>query len=322
MAVAEAEMLAAFKQRVQTEGVAATVLRTPAQSAIAALAQLQTALAQTISTIAAVPLGPFYLGGSCDYDCFIGICVKTYNWSWTLDFENIRSPMQNAVQQLSGAASQYTSAFGPARDWLKATLPQFSTVFAAQAQTIIQTNAAITQAGGNATPAQIQTVQAAFQAISSGLALGHGAMDDAASAVAQFTGELQAIESGLTSLLGNMQSSMDSWVANTQNNFVNGMDCGQGDADNQINGAVTVFNVSVSIIRNNLGQVNTVSQNLTTALSQFVGVMVNISDQYTNIEGQIGQAQGFPAGAIQDLHLDVASSEWQQLAQFAAQNIQ
>jgi hypothetical protein len=322
MALADVEMIAAFKRRVAAEGVAATVLRTPAQDAIAAFAQLQTQLTATTNAIQTVNLGPFQLGGSCDYDCFIGICIHTQNWSWTLDFDSIRGPLQGAVRQVRGAAGQYDQAFGPARDWLKTTLPQFSSTFAAQAQAILSTNAAIMSAGGKATPAQIQTVSQAFQAISSGLTAGHAAMDGAAGAVAQFTNVLQAVEGNVSSLLSNMQSSINTGVKNAQDNLINQLNCGQGDADNQINGAIAMFNVSVSVIQNNLGAVNGVTQTLTNALKEFVGTLVNISDQYTNVEQQIGQAQGFPAGAIQDLHLDIAASEWQQLAQYASQNIQ
>lgn len=311
-----------FRARLQVEPVVATILRSPAQNALASIAQLQSDIPTTSTTINTVNLGPFSLGGSCDYDCFIGICVKTYHWSWNLDFSGIRPPLQQSVQQVSDAAGAFTSAFAPARDWLKNTLPQFSSDFAAQASTILATNAAIMQAGGVATAAQIATVQAAFADITAGLSNGQNQMAGAISAVAQFVNQLSAIEGELSPFLSSMQQSMNDSVTNTQNNFVNGMDCGQGDADNQINVAKAMFNTSVAIIQASFGTLANDTSAVDSATSQFVAALVTILDQYQNVAQQVTTAGSYPAGVIQDLHLDIAANEWTQLAQYAQTNIQ
>lgn len=311
-----------FLKLLETRVPIATILRSPAQDAIAAIAKLQSDLSAASGVINSVPLGPFNLGGSCDYDCFLGICIHTFGWTWPLDFGGIRGPLQNAIAAVIGASNQWTTAFAPARDWLKGTLPQFSTDFTNQASIILTTNAAIQAAGGVATPAQIAAVKASFADIAAGLGAGRSQMSVAASAIVDFTESLGNTEGELSPFLANMQASMDDQVANMQNNFINSMPCGAGDADGQINNAVATFNSSVATVQASFTQLNNDTTAAATAMEQFVGTIENIIDQYGLVAGQISSAQTFPSGPIQNLHLDIAANEWTQLASYAQQNIQ
>jgi hypothetical protein len=298
-----------------------TVLQTPATQCIADLAKLQTDLSTASSVISGINLGPFQLGGSCDYDCFIGICIHTCNWSWKLDFTNVREPLQDAVAQLTQAAGQFGTAFEPTRAWLKTTLPQFSTDFATQAKVILDTNASI-PTGGNPTPAQVQAVQSAFQAIVDGLGTGQQQMNGATEAMAQFNLLISAKETMLGELGANIQASIDDWIQKTQNDFVSGLPCGGGDADNQVNNAVNTFNSSFAYMQGYFTQVAQDGQAVAIATDQFVGTLTNIQAQYADVLQQVKAAQGYPASVIQNLHLDIAQNEWAQLAQFAAEQIQ
>jgi hypothetical protein len=298
-----------------------TVLRTPAQQAIAAIAQFQTDLAQAVTVIDAASLGPFDLGGSCDYDCFLGICIHTYDWTWPLDFTNVRTPLENEAANLSQAAGQFDAAFGPTRQWLITTLPAFSADFATQAEAILAINAQIGP-GGQATPAQLAAVQAAFQQIIAGLGTGHDQMYSAIAAMGQFNGVVVASENALTSLGASLQANIDGWVQSSQNTFAGSMPCGGDDFDNQVNSAVSTLNSSFATMQGNFSLVALDGQAVATATEQCVGAMNNIQAQYQDVLGQVDTADSYPAGAIQNLHLDVAQSEWTALSQYAVQELQ
>jgi hypothetical protein len=304
------------------QGPVATILDSPFQDAVAAIAQLQTDMTSSISVINAANLGPYNLGGSCDYDCILGVCWKTYHWNWPLDFQYLRVPLQGAVQQVGNAASQFDSAFQPARNWLKVTLPQFSADFTNQTNTILTTNAAIVAAGGRATAAQIATLQAAFADIINGLNVGQQQMQTATSAMGDFNNQLNACVSELSEVTSQQQSYIDNWMSTTWNNFVGSMDCGSSDADNQVNGAIGTFNTAIAQIQTSFNTLQSDGNAVATAVDQLVGTFTNINDQYGLVAGQISQSQSYPAGAISDLHLDIAANEWNQLAQYAQQNIQ
>jgi hypothetical protein len=305
-----------------SQGPTATILSSPFQDAVAAIAQLQVDLGTSLATINAANLGPYNLGGSCDYDCVLGICWRTMSWSWPLDFQNLRGPLQAAAQQVAAAANQFTAAFEPARNWLKVTLPQFSADFTAQSQTILATNAAIVAAGGQATPAQVATLQAAFADILNGITAGKQQMNTAISAMGDFNNQLAACETQLGQITAQQQSSIDAWIQLTWNDFVNGMECGQDDAQNQVNAAIATFNGAIGQVAASFGTLGNDGNAVSTAAEQLAGTFANINDQYGLVAGQIGQAQSYPAGAIADLHLDIAANEWAQLAQYAQANIQ
>jgi hypothetical protein len=310
------------KENTIEQGPIATVLNSPFQDAITALAQLQTDLGASIAVINGANLGPYNLGGSCDYDCILGVCWKTYHWNWPLDFQYLRQPLQGAVQQVGQAAGQFDSAFQPARNWLKVTLPQFSADFTAQANTILATNAAIQASGGTATADQIATLQAAFADIIAGIGNGQQQMQTAIQAMADFNQELGGCEEELGQVTSQQQSAIDNWINTTWNNFVGGMDCGQSDADNQVNGAIATFNGAIAAIQTSFNTLAADGSAVSNATAELVGVFANINDQYGLVAGQISESQAYPAGPLADLHLDIAESEWTQLAQYAQQNIQ
>lgn len=311
-----------FRVRLQTEPVMSTILRTPATNALAAIAQLQADIVSSAAAVRNANLGPFELSGSCDYDCFIGICMKTYEWSWPLDFSEIRPDLQQAVAELSNAAGQFGGAFASSREWLKGTLQQFSAEFTQQAQIIISSNQQIMQAGGTPNMLLVMKVMAAFETITDGLEAGQAQMAQATQAAAQFVQTLSGIESGLSPMLASLQTSINAGVNNAQTNFINSMSCGQGDASVQIATAIATFNVSIATIQNSF---NTLSNDIgafQNSNGQFVSSLVSLLDQYKNVASQVNIAGQYPAGAIQDLHLDIAANEWAQLAQYAVANIQ
>ncbi len=311
-----------FRVRLQTEPVMSTILRTPATNALAAIAQLQADIVSSAAAVRTANLGPFELSGSCDYDCFIGICMKTYSWSWPLDFSEIRPDLQQAVAELSNAAGAFGGAFASSREWLKGTLQQFSAQFTQQAQIIITTNQQIMQAGGTPNMLLIMKVMVAFETITDGLEAGQAQMAQATQAAAQFVQTLSGIESGLSPLLASLQGSINAGVNHAQTNFINSMSCGQGDASVQIAAAIATFNVSIATIQNSF---NTLSNDIgafQNSNGQFVSSLVSLLDQYKNVASQVNIAGQYPAGAIQDLHLDIAANEWAQLAKYAVANIQ
>lgn len=305
----------------ESQGPVGTILASPFQSAIAALAKLQADLGSSISVIDAANFGPYNLGGSCSYDCVI-VCWKTYDWSWKLDFENLRGPLTDIVQNLGASASQFAAAFQPARLWLKGILPQFSANFQAQAQTIEQLNAAIIAQGGVPTVLQIVQLRKAFGEIINGINIGEQQMRIAISAMVEFNQQLSGYTTALTAVTTEEKNSITNWINTTWNNFVNQMECGQSDAQNQVNQAISTFTTAIGQVQTSFQVLQSDGDAVATAIEQLVGTFANINDQYGLVAGQIGESQSYPAGPIANLHLNIAAEEWAQLAQYAQQNIQ
>jgi hypothetical protein len=318
---ANAPTVARYEHTVE-QGPVATVLGNPFEAAISAIARLQTDMKSSIWAIDGANLGPYDLGGSCAYDCVLGVCWKKYHWSWKLDFQYLRGPLQSSVQQVGNAAGQFESAFQPTRLWLTVTLPQFSADFANQSKTILATNRAIVAAGGTATPTQISTLQAAFADITNGVKAGQQQLNTAISAMGDFNRQLTACVSQLSQVTSQQRSAIDNWLNTTWKNFVGGMDCGQGDAGIQVTGALATFNGAIGQIQSSFGTLQADGNAVATAVDLLVGTFANIADQYGLVAGQIGQSQSYPSGPIANLHLDIAASEWAALAQYARQNIQ
>jgi enamine deaminase RidA (YjgF/YER057c/UK114 family) len=117
------------------------------------------------------------------------------------------------------------------------------------------------------------------------------------------------------------QSQVTTWINTSWPSLCGSLSCGQGDATNQLNSALGNLNTTFASINTAVSTLQIDVVALTTACESLTDALLVVSDQFSLVAGQIADSKGYPAGAIAELHLDIAMSEWNQLQQYVEQNL-
>lgn len=297
-----------------------------AKGAIDKLKQLPGSVQKVREVVKAANFGPFAISGSCSYNwvwyCF-GTNCTTFSWGWKFpNYAWLRGALDQRYQNIQSVSSQFDGRFSPVKSWLLNTLPGFSQQFDTTATRMQAEDATIRKAG--ATPAEIEkatlNILQALDQTTGSLHQGLDQLKAGTSGLAifnrQLSGTFQTIEStraGMEQMIGNDEKTM--------NQTLGGWPCGVDDARSGYNGIKTT-------VRSQFQNVVTAGQNFGLNSSQtdqsvsiILGRVLSLQNSYQNVLNNLRQAQITPAGAVQQLRLNVTVAAWRDLATYARQQL-
>lgn len=318
-----AALLAALLQAPAAAAQGQDVDFAPAKEAISKLKQLPGAVQGVQGAVKGTNFGPFNLSGSCGYKCFIGICLYDFNWRWSPDFSWLKSDLVNRYNQVGIISSQFPAHFAPVREWLVVTLPQFSQQFDEAAARLAKAEAVVTDP--KATPAQIaaakQEIVQLLDQLNARLQQGADQLRGAVSSLSGFNQQL----TGSMNQVENARLDMERMVSGAQsylNKEAGGWPCGAGDVQGQYNNVQqTVRGQYDNVVKVAQATGITASQ-ADQSVSLILGTVLNLRTRYQGVLDKLHAAQVTPAGAVQELRLNVAAAAWRDLASYARQQLQ
>jgi hypothetical protein len=275
--------------------------------------------------VKATNFGPFAISGSCGYNWKVYCFGNCNNWNWWWKFPNytwLQTSLDQQYQNIQSVSSQFDGRFSPVKSWLLNTLPGFSQQFDATAARIQADDETIRRPG--TPPEEIERAkQDILQALDQMTGSLHQGTDQLRAGTAglssfnqQLNGALQTIENtrnGMEGMLSRDEKSM--------NETVGGWPCGADDARNGYNGVRTT-------VRTQFQNVVTAGQNFGLYSSQtdqsvsvILGRVLNLQNSYQNVLANLRAARITPAGAVQQLRLNVAGAAWRDLAAYARQQL-
>jgi hypothetical protein len=292
----------------------------PVREAIAELRRFPTAVESVTSHIQASSFGPFHLGGSCDYSCFIGICFKTYNWSWSPDFSWLKDDLGRRYTYVSDVSRQFDGSFAPVRSWLVGTLPQFSAQLDAAAVRMQTAEGVIID------PASSPEAKAAARgeierSIAEVLGLLERSTTDLRGGVSSMSGYNQRLTEALRNV-ENSRAGMEHMLSQAQgvlDPFASGMPCDDGAARGGYDAIKNAVRGQFDGVLRAAEQAGVTAGRSDHAVSLILGSVLNVQNQYQGVLQKLRAAEISPPGAVQQLRLNVATAAWRDLAAYAQQ---
>jgi hypothetical protein len=278
------------------------------KQAIVRMKALPASVQQVIAVIQKTNFGPFKLSGKCGYDshwyCF-GNCWD-YTWSW--EFPNytwLKTNLEVSYNHVRDQAAQFDQAFSPVKSWMTSSLPDISR--------------------------QMDLASSHMQS---------GKAADVKDAITQLDTQLNGsggrLETGLKTLSGfnqtmntliqraNSRAVMESVLqrdAADLNTKVATMPCGADDVRSQYQ------NVQNGI-RSQFDQVAQAGQNFGVTSSQtdqdvsiILGTVLAARGSIDGVLKNLQNATVTPVVAVQQLRLKVVAAQWQELSDFARQQL-
>ena len=293
-----------------------------ASQAVAALGQLQQNL-QAMQGAMGGSLGPYHLETQCTW-CSerewwgFGLCTReTTRRQWTdIDFNWTRQRIAALTGQASAQVNDFAGAYAPARAWLRG-VPGFNAMFQQAADTMLQVRQEIAAGTGPSDAQKARTTQA-LQQIVAGL---QGSRQQLAAGTGALTAYLQrqsSLREQIRDAIGGAdRSANDAWNSYKQNTSTWQCQDGLAERFTQIKGE---FTASTQRITGAYQGVDASSRAVEQALATMTGTLVSAQGSYQSVLDQLQAAQSDLLGSfIEKLHLDVAKRQWQQLADYAAQ---
>lgn len=279
-----------------------------AKEGIGRLKGLPGSVQQVLVVINGTNFGPFAMNGRCEYDwrwyCF-GNC-RYYQWSWQFpNYTWLKTDLAAKYERVRNQASQFDGAFSPVKTWLVQSLPEIgkqmeSASTRMQSGDAASVKAAITQLDGelNASAGRLELGFKSLSVFNKGL---NGLLEQAGSRDAM-EGVINRDQEGLNRKLAEYP-------------------CGADDARNKYN------NIRDSV-RNQFLQVEQAGQKFGVTSAQtdkdvsiVLGTLLATRGSVASVLKNLQNASVTPAGAIQQLRLKVVAGQWQELSDYARQQL-
>lgn len=286
---------------------------------LAALATLKAGCASTVTAVAAAPLGPYHLQGSCTYGC----CGKE-GWYGNPDFRNVNANLTAGVAGLD-ITGPYGNAFAPAGAWAGTDLLNFDTTLRGSLATITVIDKAIGP-GGHATPQQSQELAAAFAQALAVLQNSQAEANQALSKLASYLSWVAPSVNSLPNMAASLQRNVTAWNTAAENNLIAKMNCGTGDIAEQFNAMQSAVNGIFSAWAPPFSTVNGQFQAALSAADVVPGVFISLQSDDGAVVRALTTAQGFaPGNQLRTMWVNIAEKSWAKLvasatAQLVARN--
>ena len=279
-----------------------------AKQAIVRMKALPASVQQVIVVIKATNFGPFKLSGKCGYDshwyCF-GNCWD-FTWSWEFPNYNwLKTNLEGSYNRVRDQAARFDQAFSPVKTWLTASLPDISRQMELASSRV---------ASGKASD-----VKDALAQLDTQLKGGSGRLEAGLTT-------LSAFNKTMTDLLqaANSRDTMESVIkrdADALNNKVSTYPCGADDARNQyktVQNSVRGQFDNVAQAGRNFGVTSVQTDN---DVSIVLGTLLATRGSVDGVLKNLQNATLTPVAAVQQLRLKVVAAQWQELSDFARQQL-
>lgn len=300
---------------------------TGAKAAIVNLKQMPASVGRLQTLIQSTYYGPFEISGSCDYDkqwyC-LGMACKTFNWRWTFpNYTWIKNSMAASYGDVSAVSQQFDSRFAPVRTWMLTSLPQFSQLL--DQENPVMANAGRIAADANSSPQDIALakveVLASLDRIANGLQPGIQQLNQGISSMANFNSQLnQSLQR-----VNDLRTGLDGVIASDKqqmNARLGDYPCGDGDARAKYSGIENQVNDQFQGVLAAAQSFGLTSQAADNDVSIILGIVLNFQNRYQGVSQALRLAQISPAGAVQQLRIDVVAASWREFAQYALTQFQ
>jgi hypothetical protein len=294
----------------------------PAKAAIDSLKQLPASVARVQQVIQGTSYGPFEISGSCGYDkqwyC-LGMACKTFNWWWKFpNYTWFKDSLSSRYGQVSSTSGQFDTSFAPVRNWMKTSLPQFSqqldreNVILTTAEQVVMNPASAPEAVARAKA----DIAASLNRILAGLQPGVQQLNEGISSLSNFNSQLNQTLNGVNDL----RSSLDQVVASDKASMdkkLGDYPCGDDDARSKYQEVENMVTGQFQNVQSAAQSFGVTSNQTDTAVSLILGTVLTLQTRYQGIAQALNRAQISPAGAVQQLRIDVVSAAWRDFAQYA-----
>jgi hypothetical protein len=305
---------AGFRTAIVLLSLAATVRGLPGQDIAAAKASigrmkaLPTSVKQVITVINGTNFGPFDLSGRCEYDwhwyCF-GNC-RYWQWTWQFPaYTWLKTDLAQRYNRVQAQANQFDQAFSPVRTWLTVSLPEISKQMEA--------------ASGQMQGADVAKVKAAVAQLDSQL-------NDSSGHLRTGYTSLSAFNESLNALLAqaNSRDAVENVIRRDQEGVdreVSKYPCGADEIRGKYNNVRDTVRNQFNLVEQ-AGKSFGVTANQTDAdVSLVLGTVLAARGSIAAVLKSLQTASVTPAGAVQQLRLNVVAGQWRDLANFAIQQL-
>jgi hypothetical protein len=279
---------------------------------IAVLINFPTQINDVAKAVAATSLGPFEISVKCSYDAGCKDC--TYSTSINIT----TTPIVQLINAAQTSAKTFFISFQPVTNWLKQTLPSFSTTFDAAAKIILAILKDMASSG-TITPTQKAKLIQQFGIIQNGLTqsqtqLGQGdvAMVDFVNRQISATASVQTIQNNL---INNTQNALTEML-----DYANGQPCGQSDAKAQYDVLEVSYKQSVAMLNNQFTKLSTDTNTANNAVKSLVALTTDFIAQMKNISADVETVQsGNLSNFMKQVTIMASSDLWGKMAQQANQ---
>jgi len=293
----------------------------PAKDSVAKLSQLNTEIANSRGQISGLFFGPAKIDVRCEYQCFIGICLRWATFYYNLDFSHWKPSMDS----LLASQQQYSLNFNN----------NFQSQFRAWVGTVNNINAALQQTSANVTQLQAdlphldpataskrrQDIQNQLTEISrqidSSSKQVQGLMSQVAAYLQQQNRNQESLAQQKASFATNVNASFQK-----MKEFIDQQPC-SGNAWDQFNGFKGRINGSLDSIDKTLGSLRASASIADQSGSVLIGSMMNMANRMNLVTSQLAKAQTIQGtnDALSNLHIKVAAQAWQDFATYAAAQV-
>jgi len=299
----------------------------PAKLAIVDLKQLPASVGRLQTLIQASYYGPFAISGSCDYDkqwyC-LGMGCKTFKWGWTFPgFTWIKDSMASSYGEVSSTARQFDSRFAPVKAWMLTSLPQFSQLLDKENE--VMANAGRIASDPNASQEDIARakadVLASLDRIANGLQPGIQQLNEGIASLSDFNSQLNRPLRQVSDLRGGLDRVI---TADKQqmNATLGSYPCGDDDARAKYGGIESQVTSQFQNVQAAAQTFGVTSQAADNDVSIILGIVLNFQNRYQGISQALRLAQISPAGAVQQLRINVVAASWRDFAQYVMRQFQ
>ncbi|HEX8192307.1 MAG TPA: hypothetical protein VF552_05355 [Allosphingosinicella sp.] len=283
-----------------------------ASAALAAFQLLHQNVGTASTAVQSAPFGPFSNNGTCTHGC----CGKA-GWGWKADFTASAQGSFGPALASSDLLGGYGNAIAPTSQWI-GTLANNGAALTQAIASIKQIDAAIVQAGGNATPAQLSALGTAFSSALNAVELSATQADNALQTLASFINYWNPQQNIMQTVDTNWQSSTDTFIQNKMNDLIGQLPCGSGDVTAQFMVLQASIDTACAALKPPFIAVDSQFIAALSAASVVAGVYTVLQSDHTLVSTNLTTAQGLaPTSVLRTMHLNIASSEWATLVSHA-----
>jgi len=293
----------------------------PAKDSVAKLSQLSAAIASSRGQISGLFFGPGRVNVDCEYQCWIGICLRKANFYYNLDFSawkpSLDRTLSNQLQNSLNFNNNFQNQF---RTWV-------GTVNTINAS-LQQTSAKVTQLQSDLPKLDPATASQRRQDIERQLT---GISQQIGSSSTQVQGLMSQVAAYLQQQTRNQAAfaqQKSSFATNVNNEFqkmkqfIDQQPC-SGNAWDQFNGFKGRINASLDSTDATIGSLRASAASSDQAGSVLVGSMMNMANRMNLVTSQLAKAQTIQGTnvALESLHIKVAAQAWQDFSTYATAQV-
>ncbi len=292
------------------------------KNALDILKQLPVSVQKVQEVVNAAYFGPFLISGSCKYNgvwyC-LGTHCTTFYWSWPFpQYTTLKDELNYRFQNIRNAASRFENRFSPLKSWMLTTLPAISRQLDTASARIKTAQATIRNP--DILPIEIETAkQEILQEIvqiTASLTQGYEQLTAAVSGLSAFNQQLNSSLQTLERVRIDMEQLINADEQRV-NQTIGGWPCGVDDARNKYNGIKITVQCQFQNVITAAQSFRLCSEQTDLSVSIILGRVLNIMNSSQNVLKNIKTAQITPAGALQQLHWNIAEAAWRDLSAYA-----